>query len=51
MEKEEKNLSDKPTKLHRTTMDELLAASDYSHSQPLEEREWIDAPVVGRELI
>ena len=34
----------------RYTMAELLAASDYSQPQPLEEREWIDAPSVGREL-
>lgn len=34
----------------RTTMAELLAASDYSQPQPPEEREWVDAPAVGREL-
>ncbi len=33
------------------TMEELLAASDYSAPQPPEEREWVDAPAVGRELI
>jgi antitoxin ChpS len=33
------------------TMAELLAASDYSQPQPPEEREWVDAPAVGRELI
>ncbi len=33
------------------TMEELLAASDYSEPQPSEEREWVDAPAVGRELI
>jgi antitoxin ChpS len=33
------------------TLTELLAASDYSQPQPREEREWIDAPAVGRELI
>lgn len=33
------------------TMAELLAESDYSHPQPIEEREWVDAPAVGRELI
>lgn len=32
------------------TMAELLAASDYSQPQPPEEREWVDAPAVGREL-
>lgn len=33
------------------TMAELLAASDYSKPQPAEEREWVDAPSVGGELI
>jgi antitoxin ChpS len=33
------------------TLAELLAASDYSEPQPPEEREWVDAPAVGRELI
>jgi antitoxin ChpS len=35
----------------RYTMAELLAASDYSQPQPPEEREWINAPAVGGELI
>lgn len=35
----------------RYTMADLLAASDYSQPQPPEEREWVDAPAVGRELI
>jgi antitoxin ChpS len=35
----------------RYTLAELLAASDYSQQQPPEEREWIDAPAVGREII
>jgi len=35
----------------RYTLAELLAASDYSQSQPAEEREWVDAPAVGGELI
>lgn len=35
----------------RYTMAELLAASDYSSPQPPEEREWIDAPAVGGELL
>ncbi|MBU2719672.1 antitoxin, partial [Acidithiobacillus ferridurans] len=30
---------------------ELLAASDYSQPQPVEEREWVDAPAVGGELL
>ncbi len=33
----------------RDTLAELLAASDYSEPQPAEEREWVDAPAVGRE--
>ena len=35
----------------RYTLAELLAASDYSQPQPPEEREWIDAPAAGKELI
>ena len=35
----------------RYTLAELLAASDYTQPQPPEEREWIDAPAVGGELI
>lgn len=35
----------------RYTMAELLAASDYSQPQAPEEREWVDAPAVGDELI
>ena len=35
----------------RYTLAELLEASDYSQPQPLEEREWVDAPAVGRELV
>lgn len=33
------------------TLAELLAASDYSQPQLAEEREWVDAPAVGRELL
>jgi antitoxin ChpS len=35
----------------RYTLAELLEASDYSQPQPPDEREWVDAPAVGRELI
>jgi antitoxin ChpS len=35
----------------RYTLAELLAASDYSKSQPSSEREWVDSEPVGRELI
>lgn len=34
----------------RYSMAELLAASDYTEPQPADEREWVDAPAVGREL-
>jgi antitoxin ChpS len=40
-----------PAARPRYTMAELLAASDYSQPQPAEEREWVDAPAVGDELI
>ncbi len=33
------------------TLVELLAASDYSQPQLAEEREWVDAPAVGDELL
>ena len=35
----------------RCTMAALMAASDYSQPQPAEEREWIDAPAAGGELL
>jgi antitoxin ChpS len=35
----------------RYTLAELLAASDYSQPKRREEREWVDAPAVGREII
>jgi len=41
----------KPITKKRYTMAELLAASDYSKPQSLEDREWVDASVAGRELI
>ena len=33
------------------TLAELLAASDYSQPVTEEEREWLDSPAVGKELI
>ena len=33
----------------RYTMAELLAASEYSQPQPAEDREWVDAPALGKE--
>ena len=35
----------------RYTLDELLAQCDYSQPLAPEDREWIDAPAVGRELL
>ncbi len=35
----------------RYTLAELLAASDYSQAPSSEEREWVNAPAVGGELI
>lgn len=35
----------------RYTLAELLAASDYSQPQSVEDRQWIDAPAVGGELL
>lgn len=40
-----------PNPRPRYTLAELLAASDYSQPQPPEQREWVDAPAVGRELV
>jgi antitoxin ChpS len=40
-----------PKQRPRYTLAELLAASDYSQPQTAEDREWIDAPPIGRELI
>jgi len=41
----------RPKSRPRYTVAELLAASDYSQPQPREEREWVDAPAVGDELL
>lgn len=35
----------------RYTLGELLAASDYSRPPSADEREWLDAPAAGGELI
>lgn len=35
----------------RYTLAELLAISDYSQPQSAEDREWVDAPAVGGELL
>jgi antitoxin ChpS len=39
-----------PAPRPRYTMAEVLAASDYSEPLTPEEREWVDAPAVGREI-
>ncbi len=35
----------------RYTLAELLAASDYSQGLSPEDREWLEAPAVGKELL
>jgi len=35
----------------RYSMADLLSASDYSQPQPPEQREWVDAPAAGDELL
>jgi antitoxin ChpS len=40
-----------PSPRPRYTLAELLAASDYSQPHSDEEREWVDAPAVGGELL
>lgn len=35
----------------RYTLDELLAEASGAYPLPPEEREWVDAPAVGRELL
>jgi antitoxin ChpS len=40
-----------PQSRPRYTLAELLAASDYSQPQSSEDREWVDAPAAGGELL
>lgn len=40
-----------PSPRPRYTLVELLAVSDYSQPQPADEREWVDAPAIGEELL
>lgn len=40
-----------PIPKKRYTLTELLAASDYSQERTTEEREWIDSPALGGELL
>jgi antitoxin ChpS len=39
-----------PRPRRRYSLAELLGESDYSEPQSPEEREWVDAPAVGREV-
>ena len=48
---EDGRLIAEPRQRPRYTLSELLAASDYSEQQPIEEREWVDAGAVGQELL
>ncbi|MCC6704062.1 MAG: antitoxin [Thermomicrobiales bacterium] len=48
---EEGRLVVAPQTRPRYTMAELLAASNYPNEQPANERELVDAPAVGRELL
>jgi len=41
----------KPQPRPRYTLEELLAKSDFSQPMPPEDRVWLDAPPVGRELL
>jgi antitoxin ChpS len=36
---------------HRYTLAELLAASNYSGSPSTEDRDWLDAPLAGKEIL
>ena len=40
-----------PKPRRKYTLAELLEASEYGHSRTAEEREWVDAPAVGKELL
>jgi len=40
-----------PRPRRRYTLEELLAASDYSQPRTPEEQEWLEAPPTGRELL
>jgi antitoxin ChpS len=45
------NLVIKTTAKPRYTLEELLAASDYSQELCSEERAWLDAPAIGKEIL
>jgi hypothetical protein len=48
--KKHSSISPEPAPKPRHKLVYLLAASDYTQSQPTEEREWIDAPWIGDEM-
>lgn len=50
MEMDNGRLVVEPNLRPRYTLAELLAQSDYSQPHSREEREWVDAPALGREL-
>jgi antitoxin ChpS len=41
----------KPTLGRRYTLDELLAASDYSVGPSQDDLDWIDGPAIGKEIL
>jgi antitoxin ChpS len=47
----EQKLTLQSTKRSKYTAEELLAQCDYSLPMSREDREWLDSPPVGRELI
>lgn len=51
---EESRIDETELRTHRRpkyTMAELLAESDYLQTQPRDQREWVDAPATGGELL
>jgi antitoxin ChpS len=51
VEAESGTLNIEPRPRPRYTLADLLAASDYVEPQPAEEREWVDAPALGRAVM
>lgn len=46
-----KQMTVNPKPRPKYTLAELLAASDYAEPASPEQREWVDAPAAGRELL
>ena len=44
---EQQKSAEKP----KPTLEALLKSSEYAQPQPPEEREWVDAPPAGKELL